>query len=126
MTTCASKALDSLSELDQRVLRLLLVAVDFIIIFGIGAREGIIEVQVVVVRRASSWGIWISGCITIIGQSVKLSFNGVVTAFRLVLIIIRVSWGLGGCMMSGEAEELVDDLSSLSIASKNAEGIISG
>ena len=92
MTTCASKALDSLSELDQRVLRLLLVAVDFIIIFRIGAREGIIEVQVVVVRRASSWDIWISGCITIIGQSVKLSFNGVVTAFRLVLIIIRVSW----------------------------------
>ena len=93
MTTCASKALDSLSELDQRVLRLLLVAVDFIIIFRIGAREGIIEVQVVVVRRASSWDIWISGCITIIGQSVKLSFNGVVTAFRLVLIIIRISWG---------------------------------
>ena len=92
MSTCASEALDSLSELDQRVLRLLLVAVGFIIIFRIEAREGIIEVQVVVIRRASFWDIWISGCITIIGQCVKHSFNGVVTVFRLVLIVVRVSW----------------------------------
>ena len=92
MTTCASKALDSLSELDQRVLRLLLVAVGFIIIFGIGVREGIIKVWVVIIRRASSWDVQISGCITIIGWSVKYSFHRVVTAFGPVLIIIRVSW----------------------------------
>ena len=90
--TCASKALDSLSKLDQRVLRLLLVMVGFIVVFGIRVREGIIKVQVVVIRRASCWDVWISGCITIIGQSVKHSFNGVVTVFRLVLIVVRVSW----------------------------------
>ena len=54
MTTCTSEALDSLSELDQRVLRLLLITAGFVIIFGIRVREGIIEVWVVVVRRASS------------------------------------------------------------------------
>ena len=139
MTTCASEALDSLSKLDQRVLRLLLIMVGFIIIFRIGVREGIIEVQVVIIRRTSCWDIWISRCITIIGQSVKHSFNRVVTAFGLVLIVIRITWaqslrlqglmilgGLGGCAMSREAEKLVNDLSSLLIASKNAEGIVSG
>ena len=34
--------------------------------------------------------------------------------------------GLGGCTTSREAEDLVDNFSSLPIASKNAEGIISG
>ena len=138
MMTCTSKALDSLSKLDQRVLRLLLVTVGFVIIFGIRVREGIIEVWVIIVRRTSSWDVWISRCITIIGRSVKHSFDRAVTAFRLVLIIIRVLWawswrlqslmilgGLGGCTTSGEAEELVDNFSSSSIASKNAEGIIS-
>ena len=133
-----SEALDNLSELDQRVLRLLLITVGFVIIFGIGIREGIIKVQIVVVRRVSSWDVRISGCITIVGQSVKHLFHRVVTAFRLVLIIIRVAWAwswrlrsltilesLGGTT-SEEAEELVNNFSSSSIASKNAEGIVSG
>ena len=137
--THVSKALDSLSELDQRVLRLLLIVVGFIIIFGIGVREGIIEVWVIIIRRASSWDVWISECITVIGWSVKHLFNRAVTAFGLVLIIIRVSWdqsqrlqdltilgGLGDYTISGEAGELIDNFSSLSIASKNAEGIVSG
>ena len=120
-----SKALNSLSKLDQRVLGLLLVMVGFLIIFRFRVREGIIEVWIVVIRRASSWDVWISGCITVIGWNVKHSFNGVVTVFQLVLVVIRVLWawswrlqgltildGLGGCTMSGEAEELVDNFSS--------------
>ena len=55
MTTHVSKALNSLSKLDQRVLGLLLVMVGFLIIFRFKVREGIIEVQIVVIRRASSW-----------------------------------------------------------------------
>ena len=35
-----SEALDNLSELDQRVLRLLLITVGFVIIFGIGSGRG--------------------------------------------------------------------------------------
>ena len=78
-------------------------------------------------------------CITVVGWSVKHSFSRAVTVFRLVLIVVRVSWtqswrlqsltileGLGGCTMSREAEELVDDFSSSSVASKNAEGIVFG
>ena len=55
MTTHVSKALNSLSKLDQRVLGLLLVMVGFLIIFRFKVREGIIEVQIIVIRRASSW-----------------------------------------------------------------------
>ena len=139
MTTCMSKALDSLSELDQRVLRLLLIAVGFIVIFRIRVREGIIKVQVVVIRRAFSWDVWISRCITVVGWSVKHSFNRAVTVFRLVLVVVRILWaqsqrlwslmilgGLGGCTASREAEKLIDDFSSSSIAFKNTKGIVSG
>ena len=91
MMTCASEALDSLSELDQRVLRLL-IAVGFIVVFGVRVREEIIEVWVVIVRGAFFWDVQISRCVTIVGWSVKHSFNRTVTAFRLVLVVIRVSW----------------------------------
>ena len=92
MMTCASEALNSLSKLDQRVLRLLLIAVGFIVVFEVRVREEVIEVWVVIVRRASSWDLQISRCVTIIGWSVKHSFNRAVTVFRLVLVVIRVSW----------------------------------